>query len=68
MVPMKGFRFVDYISFPFPKLLGASWVALGRYLPRAPTDPDVRTLAHPVPQPTDLPSTSGPSSYPIELR
>ena len=22
-VPMKGFRFVDYISFPFPKLLGA---------------------------------------------
>ncbi len=33
-------------------------VALGDYSPRAPTDPDVRTLAHPVPQPTDLLSTS----------
>ena len=35
---------------------------------RAPTDPDVRTLAHPVPRPTDSPSTGGPRSYLIELR
>jgi hypothetical protein len=23
-VPLKGFKVVDYISFPFPKLLGAT--------------------------------------------
>jgi len=43
-------------------------VALGSYLPRAPTDPDVRALTHPVPRPTDSPPTSGPRSYSIELR
>jgi hypothetical protein len=31
MVPMKGFRFVNYISFPFPKLLGASDVTEAFY-------------------------------------
>ena len=43
-------------------------VAPGRYRPGAPTDPDVRTLAHPVPRPTDSPSTGGPRSYLIDLR
>jgi len=37
-------------------------VALGSYPPRAPTDPDVRTLAHPVPQPTGLPSAMVPEA------
>ena len=37
-------------------------------LPRAPTDPDVRALTHPVPRPTDSPSAIGPRGYPIELR
>jgi hypothetical protein len=43
------------------------WVAVGRYRPTAPTDPDVRTLAHPVPRPTGSPSAMVPvaiqSSY-----
>ena len=37
-------------------------MALGSYPPRAPTDPDVRTLAHPVPQPTGLPSVMVPEA------
>ena len=37
-------------------------MALGGYPPRAPTDPDVRALAHPVPRPTDLPSTMDPEA------
>ena len=37
-------------------------MAPGRYLPGAPTDPDVRTLAHPVPQPTGSPSTWVPEA------
>ena len=49
-VPMKGFKVVDYISFSFPKLLGANQVALGDCSPRAPTDPYVPTLEHTVPQ------------------
>ena len=44
-------------SWPWSQLR-AGRVALGDFSPRAPTDPDVRTLAHPVPQPTDLLSTS----------
>ena len=32
-------------------------VAVGDCSPTAPTDPDVRTLAHPVPQPTASPSS-----------
>ena len=35
---------------------------------RAPTDPDVRALTHPVPQPTDSPSAIGPRGYPIKFR
>ena len=38
----------------------AGRVALGRYLPRAPTDPDVPALEHPVPRPTASPSTWSP--------
>ncbi len=45
----------------------AGRVAVGRYRPTAPTDPDVRTLAHPVPRPTGSPSAMVPvaiqSSY-----
>ncbi len=38
-------------------------VAPGRYRPGAPTDPDVRTLAHPVPRPTtDSPSAMVPEA------
>ncbi len=37
-------------------------VALGSYPPRAPTDPDVRTLTHPVPQPTASPSAMVPAA------
>ncbi len=40
----------------------AGRVALGSYPPRAPTDPDVRTLAHPVPQPTVSPSVMVPEA------
>jgi len=35
---------------------------------RAPTDPDVRALTHPVLRPTGLPSSKGPRGYPNELR
>ncbi len=35
-------------------------VALGSYPPRAPTDPDVHALAHPVPRPTGSPSAMVP--------
>ncbi len=37
-------------------------MALGDYSPRAPTDPDVRTLAHPVPRPTGSPSAMVPAA------
>jgi hypothetical protein len=37
-------------------------VALGSYPPRAPTDPDVRALAHPVPRPTGSPSARVPEA------
>jgi hypothetical protein len=37
-------------------------VALGSCPPRAPTDPDVRALAHPVLQPADSPSTAVPKA------
>ncbi len=37
-------------------------VAPSRYLPGAPTDPGVRTLAHPAPQPTGSPSTWVPEA------
>ena len=40
----------------------AGRVALGSYPPRAPTDPDVRTLAHPVPRPTASPSAVVPEA------
>jgi hypothetical protein len=51
-------------------LMLAAWsrVALGHCCPRAPTDPDVLTLEHPVPQPTDWPSTNGPRGYSAEFR
>src|SRR5262249_22780280 len=35
---------------------------------RAPTDPDVRALTHPVLQPTAWPSRKGPRGYPSEFR
>ena len=38
-------------------------MALGRYLPRAPTDPDVPALEHPVPRPTASPSTWSPKLF-----
>ena len=41
---------------------GIGRVALGSYPPKAPTDPDVRTLAHPVPQPTVSPSAVVPEA------
>ena len=44
------------------RLRAAGRVALGSYPPRAPTDPDVRTLAHPVPQPTVSPSAVVPEA------
>ncbi len=37
-------------------------VALGSYPPRAPTDPDVHALAHPVPRPTGSPSAMVPAA------
>ena len=40
----------------------AGRVALGSYPPRAPTDPDVRALAHPVPRPTASPSAMVPAA------
>jgi hypothetical protein len=40
----------------------SGWVAPGRCRPGAPTDPDVRTLAHPVPRPTGSPSTTVPEA------
>jgi hypothetical protein len=43
-------------------LRAAGRVALGSYPPRASTDPDVRTLAHPVPQPTASPSAMVPAA------
>jgi hypothetical protein len=45
-----------------PAKLQQDRVAPGRCRPRAPTDPDVRTLAHPVPRPTDSPSILGPEA------
>jgi hypothetical protein len=40
----------------------SGWVAPGRCRPGAPADPDVRTLAHPVPRPTGSPSTMVPEA------
>ncbi len=37
-------------------------MAPGSYPPGAPTDPDVHTLAHPVPRPTDSPSATVPEA------
>jgi hypothetical protein len=48
------------------KLLRAGWP--WRLPARAPTDPDVRALTHPVLQPTALPSRKGPRGYPSTFR
>jgi hypothetical protein len=53
------------VTLPTPRLSctvsRAPWAGWPRRLPAgAPTDPDVRALAHPVPRPAGLPSTSGP--------
>jgi hypothetical protein len=47
-------------------LLRAGWP--WRLPARAPTDPDVRALTHPVLRPTGWPSSNGPRDYPSELR
>jgi hypothetical protein len=53
----------DHTSFSSAKSPAASGrVALGDYSPRAPTDPDVPALEHPVPRPTDSPSTVVPTA------
>ena len=49
---------------PWSILPASGWVALGRCRPRAPTDPDVLALEHPVPQPTDSPSVMVPAAIP----
>jgi hypothetical protein len=49
-VPMKGFKVASLHSYPpFPSFLDANRVALGGCPPRAPADPDVLALEHPVP-------------------
>jgi hypothetical protein len=50
---------LPYISSSFPKLCLAQAGWPWRLPARAPTDPDVRALTHPVLQPTDLPSQKG---------
>jgi hypothetical protein len=60
-VPMKGFKVASLHSYPpFPSFLDANRVALGGCPPRAPADPDVLALEHPVPRPTASPSTWSP--------
>ncbi len=54
-----------YLTAAVPRVVSSAEfgrVALGSYPPRAPTDPDVRTLAHPVPRPTDSPSATVPET------